>query len=377
MPDNRPIKFEFIADVADYLRDVKKMEVSTDDIAEALIGVTESSDDLERKLSRAMRDAAKDTDVLERAVKGIPKATDDAADQAVRDFDRLGDSARDAGSEVGDEFRQNLGESLSSGNMEDLVQDTLGGLVAGLKGPMGIAFAGIAGIAALAFGQIKAKWEETQAAIAAQTESMWTNSLAAARDGIGKVAIEISNTMLAQQELSRLWEEAPDDMVELVDHAKALNINASDLLLARAGDEAALGRVKVALDHVYDVQNATGEATVDQIKAVEGVEGALYKSEEALKRNNAQVDAYNDSLPAMANFHTIMAQESGVTADNIALWKVHADEAAAAFRLFPNDLNVRLRVDASELRQYFPYGVGGGGSKAALDYKLRHPEAAG
>jgi methyl-accepting chemotaxis protein len=177
---NRPISFEFLADVSQYLREVKGASVTTEDLADALVGVTESGDDLERKLGRSMRDAANDTEVLERAVRDVPKATDDMADKARRDFDRLGDDAQDAGQEVGQEFKQNLGESLASGDLEGLVTDTLGGLVASLKGPVGLVAGGIAAVAALAFTEIQRQAELTKAAIetlSAGVQDMYTQGI--------------------------------------------------------------------------------------------------------------------------------------------------------------------------------------------------------
>ena len=60
----KPVTIEFVAEVAQYLRAVKKVEVSTDDIADALVAVSKDSKDLEKDLSRAMRDSSRDTDRL-------------------------------------------------------------------------------------------------------------------------------------------------------------------------------------------------------------------------------------------------------------------------------------------------------------------------
>jgi hypothetical protein len=83
---SKPIRIEFVAEVAQYLRDTKKLAVSTEDIADALLSVTNSSEDLERKLSRAMREADKDVDTLQRSIRDQPKATKKAADAADGDF---------------------------------------------------------------------------------------------------------------------------------------------------------------------------------------------------------------------------------------------------------------------------------------------------
>lgn len=360
MAANKPITLEFLAEVSQFLRETKKVDVSMEDLSDALVATSNSSTDLERKLGRAMREAEKDTESLERAIRDVGDATQDAARESSRGFDNLADDAGDAAREVGDEFKSNLSEALSSGSMEDLVSGTLGGLVGGLSGAVGFAAAGVAGAAALVFHQVKKSWEETQAAIQTQAESLWANALASVEDAVGKTAIQISNTYLAQKELNRLWSEAPDDMVKLVDAAEALNINANDVVLARAGDEAALRRVKAAMDDVYEVQNSTGEATVEQLQGVQDIESALYRAEGAAKVLNAQVGAHNASLPQMAEFYRIMGQETKDAAANSALWAENAEKIKEAFRTMPNDLDVRLRVNADELRQYFPYGVTSG-----------------
>lgn len=360
---NRPISFEFVAETAQYLRETKNLAVSTEDLAEALVAVSDGGDDLERKLSRAMRDAASDVETLERAVRNIPDATDEAADRAARDFDRLGDEAREAGRETGESFRQSLGESLGSGgSLTDAVTDTLGEAVGSLGGAAGIAASALAGGALLIFNQVKKSWEATMQAISEQTESMWGSAIDSVKGKIGEVAISISQTALVQEEVNRLWRESSGDMQKLVEAGQELNINANDLVLARAGDEEALKRVRTAMADVYTEQNASMTLTQDQIKATGEIEGAIFRAGTATDQVNAKMKAYNDSIPEVARAIELMGRETADVAANIALWKTHAEEFSAAFRRLPTDLDVRLRVDASELRQYFPYGTVGGTS---------------
>jgi hypothetical protein len=357
MARNKPIEFEFTADVAKYLSEVKKMSVTTEDVEDAFVAVTQSSEDMERKLSRAVKDAASDVEVLERAIKDLPDATDRMADQAVRDFDRVGDAAGETGREAGQEFQSNLGESLQSGDMEGLVAGTLGGLVAGMEGAAGLAFSALAGVALVAFTQIKKSWEEMQAAITEQAASMWSSSLDAIGDKVGEIGIQVTNTYLAQKELDRLWQEAPDEMQKLVEAAEDLNINAHDLIMARAGDEQALGRVKTAMDNVYETQNATGEATVDQIKAVQDVEDAVYKAGGALDLNNAKVTAHNDSLEYAAELSKRLTDEVDKWGPGIKKSEDQLNLLIKAFEENPLNMDVRLNLDASQLRQLAPYGT--------------------
>jgi hypothetical protein len=114
-----------------------------------------------------------------RETEQLERATDSAADEAVRDWRKISDAAADAarkidrstgpggiagdmrdlqadaadtGREVGQEFASNLGESLASGDASRIVQDSAGGLISSLAfaGPIGAAVAA-AGTIGLAF----------------------------------------------------------------------------------------------------------------------------------------------------------------------------------------------------------------------------------
>lgn len=168
----KPIRLEFVADVAKYLSETKKMSVSTEDVEAALVAATNTSEEMERKLRRAMRDAARDVDVLERAVDGVRTSSDRMGDEAGKAFRRVGDDAADAGAEVAGEFRQNFGEALSSGNLEDIVGDTLGGLVASMSGPWAAPAVAGAALAAFLWNGFQKNEEAKRAAVEGVWEAM-------------------------------------------------------------------------------------------------------------------------------------------------------------------------------------------------------------
>lgn len=170
---NRPINFEFLADVSQYLREVKGASISTEDLADALVGVTESGDDMERKLAASMRDAARDTETLERALKDVGDAADRMGDEAKRGFEKVGDEAKDAGREVGSEFRSSLGEGLASGgSLSDVLSETLGEVTGGLGGPLGVAAGILAGGALLAFNKVREEAEKIKAVMESLGDSL-------------------------------------------------------------------------------------------------------------------------------------------------------------------------------------------------------------
>lgn len=124
------------------------------------------------RMEEALRDVARDEERLadagEDSAKRISRAYDRAADEMVRDQRRANRDVRegfaDTGREAGQEFSQNLGEAITSGDPTSLLADTAGGLAAtfGAKGPIGAAFAGLAGAAAIAWSAIQADAEKTR-----------------------------------------------------------------------------------------------------------------------------------------------------------------------------------------------------------------------
>jgi hypothetical protein len=173
MARNKPIEFTFVAETAAYLRDVKGMAVTTEDLEDAFVAVTQSSEDMERKLSRAVKDAASDVEVLERAIKDLPDATEKFADQARKDFDRAGDEAKnaaddaaDAGKDFGQDFAGNLGEGLASGDISGTLSDTLGEAIGKISGPGSAVLAGMGALALAAWNVFKASSEKEKQGIA-------------------------------------------------------------------------------------------------------------------------------------------------------------------------------------------------------------------
>jgi hypothetical protein len=249
---SKPIRIEFVAEVAQYLRDTKKLEVSTEDIADALNATTKDAQELERKLGKAMKSAEKDTESLERVLRDLPKATGAAAKAADDDFRKIGDDARDAGREVGEEFRQNLGESLSSGSMEDLVSDTLGGIVGSMKGPLGLAAAGVAGVGALIFNRLKEDWQAT------------TEAMKSAAQGLVDTQIEVGRQLLfnaeRQQAMQDLVKEDPKLWADIREQAETLGLTLEDVGDAIFGSKEETAAFKQRLMEVVGQSDALNES---------------------------------------------------------------------------------------------------------------------
>jgi hypothetical protein len=315
---NRPIEFTFVADVAKYLREVKKMEVSTEDIQDALVGVTNSADDLERKLSKAMRDAAKDTEVLERAVKDLPKATETAADESRKDFGRMGESAKEAGQEVGDEFKSNLSESLSSGDFTELITGTLGGLVGGLSGPIGAAAAGGIAIATALWQSFKGQSDKMKETM--ETQLGFVDLLTGELDKVAKVEAGLAE--LGGGNLSQGIQDATK-------YANDLGLEYGDIVDLVSGD------LTPANDRLYKLLQQQNE------------------------ENDTSIDNYNDHKVALwevLKTATLNRDAAKVTAENIAHQRDYMIETglatdpqvqrmqaiAAAAKDIPENIRVKL-----------------------------------
>lgn len=218
MARSRPIEISFAANVRDFLRKMRGVEDSVDDVAESLDDAAKDADGFERDFTDAMKDAER---AAERSGRDIGNS-----------FDGVDDQFGQVGQEAGQEFRQNLGESLSSGNLEDIFQDTLGGLVASMKGPLGLAVGAVAAVAALAFNQARQEAEKL---------GEFVEGIAGAVDEQFDV-LEGRMTELQRTEQFAEWlEENKNTLQELADVAGVAGVNMNDFAVAafEGGAEAA------------------------------------------------------------------------------------------------------------------------------------------
>lgn len=157
---SRPIEISFAANVRDFLRKMRGVEDSVDEVAESLDDAAKDADGFERDFTSAMKDAER---AAERAGRDIGDS-----------FDKVDDQFGEVGGEAGQEFKQNLAESLSSGDVDSIVQDTLGGLISGLSGAAAGAATAVAGTALLVFNSIQEEAEKVQALVDSTVEGVRT-----------------------------------------------------------------------------------------------------------------------------------------------------------------------------------------------------------
>ena len=223
----RPIVIEFAANVRDFLRGSKDVERATEDIADELKDAGRDAERFEREFRESMRDAE--------------KAADKTARNAERDFDRMGDEMGEVGSEAGDEFKQNLSESLSSGDVDSLVQDTLGGVISGLSGFAAVGATAVAGVAALVFNEMQEQAEKA-AALAEST--------VASIDGLYDVIDQRWTQAKANQQVQTFLEENKALLAEIEPFARNIGIDFDNWAVQLSG---ATGQHEQALRVLDDI----------------------------------------------------------------------------------------------------------------------------
>jgi hypothetical protein len=341
----KPVSISFVAEVAEYLRATKKVEVSTEDIADALVAVSKDAKGLERDLNRAMRDSAKDPERLERVVKSLGKEIDDTGDEAKkagrkmeRAFDDAGDAAAEFGDELGNEVRQNLGEGLASGNIEDVVTDTLGGLLSAMKGPIGWATAGVAGVV-LGVWQLWRKQAEEEQARQEKAYNTYIDRLIKAR---GRLSEALSEAAIKDAQVQFI-SESPEEFHELVSAAKELGISSDLIVRARVGDLEAIREVNKQLDDFVYNHEAANDLTNEQWAATRLVADTLGDANKAMQplvqagRDLATMN-YSEFIYAMRE----AAEQSRIAKSNMSDFQDRINSIGM------KEINIRYRVTPAD-----------------------------
>lgn len=337
-----------------------------EDVSEILETVGKEGPDATDKLERGMRDAQRRTDDAKDEIRDLRdelnkagragKNTGDDIGRGMRDgaddMRRFGDQA----GEVGDELRQNLGETFSSfrGDLEDLpqiAQDTLGGLAGSgaLGGIPGLAAtaAGAAGLG-LVIGAIDTISQEAEEAKA------YANELAQAYIDAGSTILD-SITAAA-----RIGDVITDD--EQLEKAKtladALGVDLAEAVRIVAGDTNALTTAQKSLAdeqiRLNDIKRETTDATFTEALAYQDEQVALDAARSALEPYTAatesatekarlhsdalksmladagnatvQVDDLGNKLYTLPDGHQIVIDaKTGIASDNIDRFKGNVD----------------------------------------------------
>lgn len=266
----RPIVIEFAANVRDFLRGTRDVERATGDIADELQDATRDAERFERQFQESMRDAEREAGRTSRSVEG--------------DFRDMSGEMGDIGQDAGDELVSNLGEAVSSGDVGGLIEGTLGGIIGGLRGPMGIAAAGLAGVAVAAFQQVRQEAER----MAAWSES-WAEGF---RDQVAQARDELKQEDI-QAGFEQWLADNEESFLKIAGDLEKLGIDANEFATALyAGGEPA--------QQMLDAINAMRESST----RLEEVGGRLRP-------------VYDDTADAAGNIQTEMLALVDVQEDTI------------------------------------------------------------
>jgi hypothetical protein len=305
------VTVELVADVSDVVRGAANMAERFEDVADSLVDLARDADKSGDKVAASMKDAGKATAGIDDGLKDAGSAVERFEDKAKTAFKKLSDSSGKAGKDVAkdtkhgfdesgeavetfkDEAKSNLSEVASSfsGDMDsavDLIQGTLGGLVADL-GPAGLVGGAVA---ALAIGLAKAAADGEAERInrIGEAASALAGDIEAVGGDIEKVDFDgrMREWGLAIQDTREWWELWQDKALtgaqKIEEQIKGTGLSFKDMFRGASGtaDNArdALKQIDVVLQDLKDSQSEydtgfggtfkTGGPEVDKrIKALE------------------------------------------------------------------------------------------------------------
>lgn len=274
------------------IRETQQLEQAQDELARA-------SDTMADRVAADWRDMARDIDT---AADRIERTTD----QVDRD---TRESFKETGREAGSEFVQNLGESISSGDLSSIAGDTAGGLAStfGMAGPIGLAFAGLATGASLVFAGIQQRAQRVSDA----TKSAFEDLIAAA-DRESRFRNQVSTLFGDMQTgIDTLSNLAEKTGVPMRDIADALTGGARSA--QRLGEEI---RSQIPFTD-KQLQNARGvpKAQLDQIQKARELLKILEDSEQVQRDAAKSASAYkgfiDDATRSWAAFGDARAKALG------------------------------------------------------------------
>jgi hypothetical protein len=289
----RDIVVRFVADVLDFVRDSDRMVDALED------------------QQRALKDVER---VGERSARELEQAYERAGREIREDAKRTGRQTKDAygdvGKEAGDEFAQNLGESLSSGDVSGLLSGTVGGLVGtfGKGGPIALALGamGAVGVGVFQLWQQKAQ----DAATAAQT----------AFDELLDNATKEQRFRNRLEELFGTYEEGLREVVKMSDRTGTSVADIADALAYGGKPARELAeRMREQADAVLDANRYNrirAGQTQAEVDAARALADYASKSADAAERGRAAEEAraraLSDSKKAAGDLYRITGSSYAV-----------------------------------------------------------------
>lgn len=258
------------------------------------------------RMEEALRDVARDEERLadagEDSARRLTRAYDRAADEMVRDQRRAHRDVRegfaDTGKEAGQEFTQNLGEAISSGDVSGLLGDTAGGLAAtfGATGKVGAAFAALAGVAAVTWAAIQQDAEKTKEVALAAFDSITTQADKRARLNSALEA-QYGSVMEGLEAIQKMSDSTGIDVERIKDAFAAGGPEARKM-----AEQAE--RIKEALAYGARGRGIAGGPTQADVTLAGDLADDLNRAADATERAARAAKTYGENLSVAASYYT-------------------------------------------------------------------------
>lgn len=315
---------------------IKPLEDAEDTLKEFGKAGNKSGDQLEA----AMKDAQRETNDTRADLERLSDSVEQSAAKARRLGDGFKAGADDAGeavSELGDEAKQNLSETVSSfrGDLEDipqLIQDTFGGVVSSL-GPAGLALgtAGAAGIGLIMGALEEAKQKEQEfrenvselATVLIETGGEGSEAISAVADKL--------------KELAAPTDEGAMSLQKIREQAKKGEIDFAELANAYAGAGGDLSKYIEKVDALADAEQdrteklkeGTGIRVPSYVKEVAAIESVSEELRDLAKEQEAAAEAerlwHESGAVALEARSVQMDTLQGELDDAIGSWTEYSD----------------------------------------------------
>lgn len=357
----------FLADVGKFIKGTDSMADALDEVADSVKDLAKSSErDASRagdKLGDGFKDgskvAVKSLDTVDSGLKDTATAAAVLDDKAAAAFRNIAADAKKAGDKVGkeskdgfkqgseatetfkDEAKSNLSEVASSfsGDMDsavDLVQGTLGGLVADL-GPAGL----IGGaVAALAIGLAKAvaDGEAERVNRIGDAVSQLSGEIEAVGGDLSRVDFdgrmrEWGLSIQDTKEWWELWQSTALTGAEKIERqARDAGLGFKDMFRGVTGDSEAAHKALKQIDTVLEDLKKKRETIVDPMSGIATTTGTVEveKRIRALEDLKKQVSENITIQDEAAHVSELMAKADVATADTTDQLKEATDKANAA-----------------------------------------------
>jgi len=289
----RPIVVEWAANVRDFLKGTKQVERSVEDVADELQDAAKDADRFEDRFTDAMRDAERQADRSARRIED--------------DFAKAPGKLGEFGEDAGQEFIQNVGESVSAGDIDGIAQGIGGGLLSGLTGPLGLAAAGVGAVVLGVFSKVQAEQEALNQAITERAQTFWEGMLANWEAFQGAwTATDV------RAEMQRLLSEEAERMEELRVKAEEAGVPFDLVVEALAGGVDAQNELNRLLEEAEEKNTRWEEATGRQKDLTDEIAVAIDRDVKgAIDDLNTELGITEESLDDANQFAQNMADVLG------------------------------------------------------------------